>query len=206
MINMLRAIVVFLTMSAMSAVAESPRILILGDSLSAGYGLAIDDGWVALLQTRLAESGYGYEVVNASISGDTTQGGLARLPRALALHQPAVVVIELGGNDGLRGIPVPVMRENLAQMTRLAMNAGADVLLLGVEIPVNYGPAYRDAFQDSFRAVAEQAGAGLVVSFMEGVALDEAQMQSDGIHPNVAGQPGLLANVWPVLIELIGEI
>jgi acyl-CoA thioesterase-1 len=206
MITMLRAIVVFLTLSATPVLAEAPRILILGDSLSAGYGVALEDGWVALLQARLAESGYGYEVINASISGDTTQGGLSRLPRALALHEPSVVIIELGGNDGLRGIPVPVMRENLSRMTDLAREAGAEVLLLGVEIPMNYGPAYRNAFQESFRSVAAEAGASLVPSFMEGVAMDEDLMQADGIHPNAAGQPGLLANVWPVLMETVAEV
>jgi acyl-CoA thioesterase I len=200
---MLRSIILILTLSAASVLAEAPRILVVGDSLSAGFGLALEDGWVTLLQARLDESGYGYEVINASISGDTTQGGRARMPRALALHQPEIVIIELGGNDGLRGIPVPVLRDNLLEMVRQASAAGAQVLLLGVEIPMNYGAVYRDAFRQSYPMVAQGTGATVVASFMDGVAMDESLMQPDGIHPNAAGQPRLLANVWPALTALL---
>jgi len=201
---MLRAILLISLLHATVVSAEATRILIVGDSLSAGYGLALEDGWVSLLQARLVGSGYGHEVINASISGDTSQGGAARIERALALHSPTIVIIELGGNDGLRGIPATVMRDNLMHMTELAQAAGASVLLLGVQIPANYGPAYREAFEASFRSVAGATGAVLVPSFMDGVAMDEDLMQADGIHPNAAGQPQLLDTVWPLLLPMLG--
>lgn len=167
--------------------------------------MTLEEGWVALLQARLVESGYEYEVVNASISGDTTQGGRARLPRALELHQPSIVILELGGNDGLRGIPVEVLRSNLETMVEASRGAGAEVLLLGIQIPANYGPSYTEALRSSYGELAAREGVGLVPFFMEGVALDPELMQADGIHPNAAGQTRLLENVWSELQPMLRE-
>ncbi len=186
------------------AAAAAPTILIVGDSLSAGYGLAIHENWPALLQERLQASGYPYRVVNASISGDTTSGGLARLPRALERNSPAVVVIGLGGNDGLRAIPIPEIRRNLARMIQLSLENGAEVLLAGIHIPPNYGPAYTEAFHQVFHELAQEYGTGLVPFILDGVALDPALMQDDGLHPTAAAQPRIVENVWPELVTLLG--
>ena len=184
--------------------AETPVILVFGDSISAGYGLAhVEQGWVELLKTRLKTLGYGYEVVNASVSGETTAGGLARLPRALELHLPKIVVIELGGNDGLRALPVPQMRANLEQMTDLAAAAGAKVLLLGMRMPPNYGLPYTEQFRDSFSAIARDKKIPLVPFLLNDIALSPNLMQDDDIHPNALGQPKLLENVWPALQPLL---
>lgn len=180
--------------------ADAQRtLLVVGDSLSAGFGLEPGQGWVTLLQDRLEARGYGYRVVNASISGDTTTAGLGRLPRALRLHQPAIVLIELGGNDGLRATPVALIRDNLAAMVRLAQAAGARVILAGMQMPPNYGMRYTADFAAVWPAVAKATGAPLIGFFLQGVALDPALMQADGIHPNAAGQPRLLDNAWPVI-------
>lgn len=186
------------------AAAAAPTILIVGDSLSAGYGLAIHENWPALLQERLQASGYPHRVVNASISGDTTSGGLARLPRALERNTPAVVVIGLGGNDGLRAIPIPEIRRNLARMIQLSQDAGAEVLLAGVHIPPNYGPAYTEAFHQVYHELAQEYGTGLLPFILDGVALDPALMQDDGLHPTAAAQPRIVDNVWPELVALLG--
>jgi acyl-CoA thioesterase I len=184
--------------------AETPVILVFGDSISAGYGLAhVEQGWVELLKTRLKALGYGYEVVNASVSGETTAGGLARLPRALELHHPKIVVIELGGNDGLRALPIPQMRANLEQMTDLAAAAGAKVLLLGMRMPPNYGLPYTEQFRDSFTATARDKKVPLVPFLLNDIALSQNLMQDDDIHPNALGQPKLLENVWPALQPLL---
>lgn len=174
-------------------------LLVIGDSLSAGFGLEPGQGWVALLQDRLEAEGYGYRVVNASITGDTTTGGVGRLPRALQLHQPAVVVIELGGNDGLRGTPIPVIRDNMAEMIRLAQQAQARVVLAGLKMPPNYGERYTSAFEAMYAELAARHGVALIGFFMDGVALNPRFMQPDGIHPNAAGQARLLENAWPVI-------
>lgn len=179
--------------------AGEPAILVVGDSLSAGLGVELAEGWVALLEDRLEQQGYGYRVVNASISGDTTGGGLRRLPRALEIHAPEVVVVELGGNDGLRGTPVAVIRENLAAMIGLARDSGARVILAGMQLPPNYGGPYTEAFAALYHELAAELDVPLVEFFMDGVALDPSLMQNDGIHPNTAGQPRLLDNVWAVL-------
>jgi acyl-CoA thioesterase I len=184
--------------------AETPVILVFGDSISAGYGLAhVEQGWVELLKTRLKTLGYGYEVVNASVSGETTAGGLARLPRALELHHPKVVVIELGGNDGLRALPIPQMRANLEQMTDLAAAAGAKVLLLGMRMPPNYGLQYTEQFRESFSAIARDKKIPVVPFLLDDIALSPNLMQDDDIHPNALGQPKLLENVWPALQPLL---
>lgn len=184
---------------AAPAAPQQPVVLVVGDSLSAGYGIAPEQTWVTLLGERLRSEGYGYQVVNASISGDTTTGGLRRLPRSLASHQPAVVIIELGGNDGLRGTPIGVMRTNLEAMIRLARDAGAQVILAGMQIPTNYGAQYTRAFAAVYPELAKQYSLPLVPFFLDGVALDPTLIQPDGIHPTAEAQPKLLANVWPVL-------
>jgi acyl-CoA thioesterase I len=187
-----------------AAPAETPVILVFGDSISAGYGLThVDQGWVALLQTRLRSQEYGYQVVNASVSGETTAGGLARLPRALMLHQPKIVILELGGNDGLRALPIAQMRANLTQMVELAMAAGAKVLLLGMRMPPNYGPDYTEQFRLCYSELARDKKLPLVPFLLNDIALHPELMQADGIHPNELGQPKLLANVWPDLQPLL---
>jgi acyl-CoA thioesterase-1 len=187
-----------------AAPAETPVILVFGDSVSAGYGLTrVEQGWAALLQTRLKQQEYVYQVVNASVSGETTAGGLARLPRALTLHQPRIVILELGGNDGLRALPIAQMRTNLARMVDLASAAGAKVVLLGMRIPPNYGPDYTEQFRSSYSDLARDKKLPLVPFLLNDIALVPELMQADGIHPNELGQPRLLDNVWPALKPLL---
>ncbi len=182
---------------------RTQTILIVGDSLSAGFGLDADESWVNLLQDRLSAEGYGHSVVNASISGDTTSGGLRRLPRALEQHTPGIVIIELGGNDGLQGRPVQLIHSNLAKMIELCRDLGAEVVLAGMLMPPNYGDKYTNGFAGLYADLAEDHDAALIPFFMDGVALEPTKMQRDQIHPNAAGQPILLDNVWPVLRELL---
>lgn len=178
-------------------------IVVLGDSLSSGYGLGAEQSWVGLLENHVDGEAYGYAVVNASIAGDTSAGGLARLPGLLAAHAPSVVVIELGGNDGLRGQPVPTLKHNLARMIELTQAAGAEVVLTGIQIPPNYGAAYTEAFANVYGELANEYGVALVEFILEGVALDSSLMQADRIHPNAAGQRPMFENVWEVLSELL---
>jgi acyl-CoA thioesterase I len=196
-----------LWLAALSAAhAEAPVILVFGDSISAGYGLPrVEQGWVALLQAKLKQQGYGDEVVNASVSGETTEGGLARLPRALSLHHPQIVILELGGNDGLRALPVADMRSNLSRMIDLATAAGAKVLLLGMRIPPNYGPTYTAQFSAVYAGLAQTRHVPVVSFLLDGIALNADLMQADGIHPNPSGQPRLLENVWPALLPLLKQ-
>lgn len=175
----------------------------LGDSLSAAYGIPRDKGWVALLDQRLQQEGYAVDVINASISGETTQGGLSRLPTLLQNHQPDIVLLELGANDGLRGTFPPLIRSNLTQLTQLSQRHGAKVLLLGMRLPSNYGPAYTRRFSALFNEVADARAAALVPFFMERVVLEPALMLSDGLHPNIEGQPHLLETIWPTLQRLL---
>lgn len=201
-------VTVWLLVTALGAWADAPanppKLLVLGDSISAGYGIRIEEGWVALLASRLREQGYGYQVVNASVSGETTAGGLARLPRALNLHNPGIVVIELGGNDGLRGLPLDTIRRNLERMILAARSSGAKVLLIGMRMPSNYGPQYVSGFFANYQQLAKRYATPLVPFIMEGVALDGRLMQADGVHPTAAAQKRLLDNVWPVLKPLLG--
>ena len=185
--------------------ADRPVILVVGDSLSAGYGIRVEEGWVALLQRQLDAQGYEYRLVNASVSGETTGGGLARLPRALERHKPAVVFIALGGNDGLRGLPVAELRGNLDTMIRLSSAAGARVVLAGMRIPTNYGPQYTDKFFAVYADLAREHSTALVPFFLEGVALRDDLFQDDGIHPNAAAQTVLLDNAWPALRPLLAR-
>jgi len=187
----------------MAAAAHARTVLVLGDSLSAGYGLAPGQGWVTLLEAKLATQGYEYHVVNASISGETSSGGLERLPRALKVHTPDVVIVELGANDGLRGLPVAVTRNNLRQIVSLAKQSGAQVLLLGMRMPPNYGPRYTADFTAMFKDVAERTRSTLVPFFLEAVALEPGLIQADGLHPTARAQPALLGTVWPQLTPLL---
>jgi acyl-CoA thioesterase-1 len=187
-----------------SATPNPPAILVFGDSISAGFGLPhVEQGWVELLRKKLKDEGYGYQVINASVSGETTAGGLARLPRALSLHHPTIVVIELGGNDGLRALPLDQMRANLSAMVDMAHADGAQVLLLGIRIPPNYGPEYTERFRGVYLDLAHEKKTPLVPFFLEGIALSPDLMQADGIHPNELGQPKLLMNAWAELKGLL---
>ena len=183
--------------------AQPRTLLVLGDSISAGYGLQNGESWVALLQQRLSAQGYGYRVINASVSGETTTGGLSRLPRALALHKPAVVILELGGNDGLRGLPLDTTRANLSRMVELSVGARAQVLLVGMKIPPNYGPRYALGFEKIFSELATQRKLALVPFFLEDVALAPGLMQDDGLHPTAKAQPLMLQTLWPSLVPLL---
>ncbi len=188
---------------ASAAAPEQRIVLVYGDSLSSGYGIQVDQGWVKLLDKRIAKEGYGYRVVNASVTGETTQGGLARLPRALEQHKPAVLVLELGGNDGLRGLPLAASRENLARMIELTKKAKVRLLLVGMMVPPNYGPRYTEEFRGMFPALASKYSVPLVPFLLDQVALHPELMQADGIHANAAGQPRMLDNVWPRLEPLL---
>jgi acyl-CoA thioesterase I len=190
-----------LTAGAQSATLRT--IVVLGDSLSAGYGLKVQEGWVNLLAQRLTAEGYGYKVVNASVSGETTLGGASRLPRVLELHKPEIVIVELGGNDGLRGLPLATSRENLQRAITLAKAARAKVLLVGMMIPPNYGPRYGREFQEIFASLAKANDVPLVPFLLDEVALKSDLMQEDGIHANARGQPRMLDNVWPRLKTLL---
>jgi acyl-CoA thioesterase-1 len=180
-------------------------IVVVGDSISAGYGLAAGQVWVSLLEARLKAERVPYRVINASISGDTTAGGRTRLPALLAAHRPAVVVIELGGNDALRGQPLAATRANLDAMTLAAQASGAKVLILGLKLPPNYGPAYVREFDALFEAVAKSRKAAFVPYLFDGFGEDLAYFQSDRIHPTAEAQPRILDNVWPALNPLLAQ-
>lgn len=183
--------------------AAEKTLLVLGDSLSAAYGLATDEGWVSLLADRLDRLGLGYGVVNASISGETTAGGLTRLPGLLESNRPDVLVIALGANDGLRGFDLKTLRANLSRLAELGQAAGARVLMAGVRLPPNYGGAYTRGFEAVFREVAAAAGVPLVPYLLKGVAEDRGLMQADGLHPTAAAQPVILENLWPAIEPLV---
>jgi acyl-CoA thioesterase-1 len=185
------------------AASGERTLLVFGDSLSAAYGLRADQGWVAQLQKRLSDQGYGYRVVNASVSGETTSGGRTRLARALEQHRPALVVLELGANDGLRGLPPKDARTNLGTMLSVIKKSGARVLLVGILIPPNYGPRYADSFSGIYPDLAREYKVPLVPFMLDGIALDARLMQADGLHPNALGQPRVLENVWRHLKPLL---
>jgi len=186
-----------------AAATEASPILVFGDSLSAGYGLRSDEGWVPLLQRRLQAQGYVTPVVNASVSGETSGGGLQRLPRALQLHKPSLVILELGANDGLRGLPVTETRANLQKMVEMVQASGAQVLLLGMRMPPNYGPRYTAAFNQMFADIAQRDHLAFVPFLLESVALNPTLMQADGMHPSAPGAPVILDTVWPRLLPLL---
>ena len=190
-----------LLMWAQGALAGT--VLVVGDSISAALGVDTRQGWVALLHKRLQEGGFEHRVVNASISGDTSSGGAARLPALLAQHQPELVIIELGGNDGLRGQPLVQLQQNLARMIDASRAAEAEVLLLGMRLPPNYGQRYTQAFAQVYADLAAGKQVALVPFLLEGVGGVPGMMQADGIHPTAAAQPIMLENVWPTLEPLL---
>jgi acyl-CoA thioesterase-1 len=185
------------------AAAAMPVILVFGDSLSAGYGIRVEQGWVSLLAQKIEQEGYGFHVVNASVSGETSAGGLARLPRALSLQQPRIVLLELGANDGLRGLPIQQTQENLGKMIALLQQQHIPVLLLGLKLPPNYGERYTSGFATMYQSLKDQYHVPLLPFLLENVALKPDLMQADGLHPNEQGQPLLLDNVWPTLVPLL---
>lgn len=206
MFGILRAAIAFaLALFAMSAYSASKTILVLGDSLSAEYGLPRGSGWVALMDKRLAAEKFDARIFNASISGETTSGGRNRLPALLAQHKPDVVVIELGGNDGLRGLPLAATEANLDAMVQAAKQAHAKVLLVGMQIPPNYGRDYAQRFAAIFAKVAKEKKTALAPFLLEGLALDTEYFQADRIHPTVAAQKIMLDNVWPYLKPLLAK-
>lgn len=183
--------------------AQAGTVLVVGDSISAAFGMDTQQGWVHLLDERMRQEGFEHQLVNASISGDTSAGGAARLPALLAEHQPELVIVELGGNDGLRGLPPGQLQQNLASMIDASRDAGAKVLLLGMRIPPNYGERYTTAFAKVFDDVAADKNVPLVPFLLEGVGGVDKLMQDDGVHPAVGAQPQLLENVWPTLKPLL---
>ncbi len=185
----------------------SPKILVLGDSISAAYGMAPDKGWVNLLQQRLGNSAYShYEVINASISGNTSGDGLSRLPQLLSLYSPKIVILELGGNDGLRGYPVKLMSKNLQKIIDLSEQNNAQVLLAGIEIPPNYGQRYTLSFRKTFQQLATNNDISYVPFILENIAVNPELMQKDGIHPTEEAQSILLDNIWGNVEELLQKI
>jgi len=189
--------------AAAPKVASTKTVLVLGDSLSAAHNIAANQGWVHLLQVRLGKMEPPWRGVNASISGETTLSGRHHLPTLLQTYKPDVLVLELGANDGLRGLPLDAMKDNLAAMIDMAQQAHARVLLLGIELPVNYGPRYRDGLRAVYADLARSKHTALVPFLLEGVALDPARMQDDGLHPTAAGEPAVFATVWSQLAPLL---
>jgi acyl-CoA thioesterase-1 len=196
-------LLLFICVLLIPGVGAAQSILVLGDSLSAAYGMPVEQGWVALMRQRIAQQSADTVVVNASISGETTQGGITRLPALLDEHNPDILILELGANDGLRGTPLPVIRQNLSDLIGLGQSKGARVLLLGIRLPPNYGPRYSDGFYSIFAELSESQQVARVPFLMDGVALDRALMQSDGLHPNSEAQPRLMENVWESLQDLL---
>jgi acyl-CoA thioesterase-1 len=204
MIGRLLALVLLACCGAASA-APQP-VLVLGDSLSSAHHIAVESGWVRLLEERIRNSAKPRPVVNASISGETTSSGRTRLPQLLADSKPALVILELGANDGLRGLPLAEIRANLGAIIRASLDAGAAVVLLGIELPINYGPQYRDGLRAMYRDLAREFNVPLVPFLLEGIALDPDLMQDDGLHPKAEAEPKVLDNVWPVLEPVLAKL
>jgi acyl-CoA thioesterase-1 len=188
---------------ASPANAENPNILIVGDSLSAAYGIPQQQGWAALLQKKLQLENYRYDVVNASMSGETTSGGASRITTALNQTKPVIVILELGANDGLRGLPIKEMTANLSNIIRQSRKSGAKILLIGMKIPPNYGPKYSEAFSQSYLRLSHKHKIPLVPFMLENIAANSDLIQQDGLHPNALGQPMILENIWPQLKLLL---
>lgn len=182
---------------------DDKKVLVFGDSLSASYGIEEEQGWVNLLSEKLRQAQSPYSVINASVSGETSTGGLSRLPAALAEFQPSVVILELGGNDGLRGLPLATLQSNLEEMVSLSQRAGAKVLLAGIQIPPNYGPRYTEPFYALFGDIAESEQLPFVPFLIDGIPQQPELMQNDGIHPRAEAQHMILDNVWPVLAPML---
>ena len=194
-----------LSLVVLAGAAQAATILVWGDSLSAGYGLKPQEDWPTLLQTRLTREGFRHRVVNASVSGETSAGGRSRLPTALAEHKPDILILELGANDGLRGLKPALLADNLGAMIASAREAGARVLLVGMQMPPNYGPAYTRRFAQTFSEVAANAGVPLVPFLLDGFAEHPEWFQADGIHPTAAAQPHIVDTVWQGLEPLLGQ-
>lgn len=186
-----------------TASAVTPTILVMGDSLSAGHGIKLQAGWVNLLSQRLSVQGYDYSVVNASVTGETSRGARTRFPALLKAHHPAIVILEIGANDGLRGLPTKQMHDNIAEMIKETKAGHAEVLLVGIEMPPNYGTSYTAAFKNVYKELAKSTQVRFVPFFLKDVALNDSLMQADNIHPNEQGQPYLLDTVWPELKPLL---
>lgn len=182
---------------------DEPVIVILGDSLSAAYGMEVSESWPSLLQARLNDNGYAYRVFNSSITGETTQGGLSRLPRLLEKYQPAVVILELGGNDGLRGLPIEVSNSNLTAMIEQSQSVNASVILAEMRIPPNYGRTYTEKFNGMYSELSDRAGVTLLPFLLQDIALEPGLMQADGIHPTASAQPKILEKVWGILEPML---
>ena len=197
---------IYLITLLLVGVARAETVLVIGDSIGAGYGLEEHERWVQLLETKLRKDQPDLDIINASISGDTTSGGLARLPAALERFEPSLVIIELGGNDGLRGYPVKQMQKNLEAMSTLAQEAGAQVLIAGMLIPSNYGPAYLQRFADAFVNAAENTDASLLPFLLEPIATERDYFQKDGIHPNAEAQPLIAEHVLQGLQTLFNKV
>jgi acyl-CoA thioesterase-1 len=204
--RLLRLGLLFGLLAVATGQASARNILVLGDSISAGYGMSLEQGWVALFADELSKKFPEFSVINASISGETSGGGLRRLPDLLQQHSPAVVIIELGGNDGLRGYPVNSLRDNLRGLATLSADSGASVVLIPIAIPPNYGRRYTQAFYASFPLVAEETNSTLAPLIFEGVATDPALMQPDGIHPTAEAQPLMLDNIRPTLLAVLEQL
>ena len=202
---MRRILLLALLLAGPGLVSAAPArtLLVMGDSLSAAYGLEVSQGWVTLLQARLKAQGYDYTVVNGSVSGETTEGGLTRLPQELAAGKPDVVILELGANDGLRGLPLNTMQDNLGRMIALSSKAGAKVLLVGIMLPPNYGPDYTQGFARVYQSLAKRYQVPLLPFLLAGVAEHRELMQADGLHPLAGSEPRVLDNVWPKLLPLL---
>ena len=194
-----------LILAAFAHADDAPAVLVFGDSLSAGYGVDFDQTWVALLQTRLEAQGYEHRVVNASISGETTEGGKTRINAALDNFSPDLVILELGGNDGLRGFPTEVIKQNIRTIIEASRGHGAAIVILGIRIPTNYGTRYTQAFESNYSELAEEFDVPWIEFFMQGIALNDELMQDDGIHPNSEAQPKLLDNAWPIIVQALTD-
>jgi len=197
--------ILLLLFLVLPATAPAAIILVVGDSLSAAYGIPVEQGWVSLLQERLDTRGYAYRIVNDSISGDTTANALARLPGALSSHKPAVVLLEVGGNDGLRGLSLLAMKANLAAMISGVQETGARVMLVGVQLPPNYGPVYTERFQAIYHELARDRKVSLLPSLVDGIGTEQELMQADGIHPNASAQPLIRDRIWEELVPLLED-
>jgi len=197
------SVVLAVVLGLLPLTAAAKSIVVLGDSISAGYGIQVQQGWVALLQRKLNEQAKPYVISNASISGDTSAGGLARLQPILDQHKPDILLLELGANDGLRGLSSQEMKRNLAEIVRRSQAAGAKVMLLGMKIPPNYGKRYIEMFYSIYPQLAEELKIPLVPFILEDVALKPEWMQADGLHPNALGQPAIVETIWPHLQPLL---
>lgn len=196
---------IFLCFTVVAVKAADGSILVLGDSLSAGYGIDVKDGWVSLLSERLQRQGYNYSVINASVSGDTTRGARERLGQELRKSRPAVGIVELGGNDGLRGLSLEEMRTNLERILDDFARAGSKVLLLPIQLPPNYGPVYNERFRQIYRELAQRDNVVLGRFILDGIATRPELMQDDGIHPKTEAQEMMLDNIWPQLQPLLSR-